>query len=101
MERKEKVEVIYKKRAAFEIACIAIYIAGKGYPDTAQKYRKKLYEFGNSLGSFANKYSICRHAVYARRGYYCAVFDKSWVFIYRIEGKQVIIYNIIHAALLS
>lgn len=101
MEQKEKVAVLYKKRAAFEIACIAFYVAGKGYPETAHKYNKKMYEFGNSLGTFALKYALCRHPVYAKRNYHCAVFDKNWVFIYRIENKKVVIYNVIHTALLA
>lgn len=80
----EKVGVFYTKRAAFTIAQVAWYLAGKGYPETAQKYRRKLYDFGNSLANFPDKYALCRFKIYSARDYHCAVFDKSWVFVYKV-----------------
>jgi plasmid stabilization system protein ParE len=97
----EKIEVVYTERAAISIAEVAWYITGKGYPETAQKYRRKLYEFGNSLVNFTNKYPLCRHTVYKSRNYRCAVFDKSWVFVYKLVKKRLIIYYVIHSSLLT
>ena len=96
MGQREKVTIIFKKRAADNIAKAAFYIAEKGYPETAQKYRKRLYQFGRSLSDFPEKHPICRHQFYAKRKYRCAAFEKTYVFVHKLVKNQLIIYNVIH-----
>lgn len=97
----EKVEVVYTKRAAYTIAQAAWYIAGKGYPETAQKYRRKLYEFGNSLANFIDKYQVCRHKVYNIRNYRCAVFNSTWIFVYKVIKNKLVVVYVIHSSLIT
>ena len=97
MEQREKITVIFKKIAANNIAKAAFYIAEKGYPETAQKYRKRLYSFGRSLSDFPEKYPICRHQSYAKRKYRCATFDKTYIFVHKLVKNKLIIYNVIHS----
>ncbi len=96
MEQKEIVTVIFKKRAANSIAKLAFYITEKGYPETSQKYRKRLYQFGHSLALFPDKYPVCKHKVYAKRKYRCVAFEKTYVFVYKLVKNKLIIYNVIH-----
>lgn len=56
---KGNISIIYKKRAAASIYKIGLYIEDKGYPITAYRFIVKLYEFGNSLADFPNKFPIC------------------------------------------
>lgn len=92
---KEKIEVIYLKRAKINIAKIGIWIEQKGYPETADKFIKKLYEFGDSIGLMPEKYALCRNPKLAKDGMHCIEF-KGWVFIYKLINDVVLVYNIVH-----
>ena len=92
----EKIKIIYKTIAAESISHIALYIEEKGYPETAEKFQTRLYQFGNSLGIFPDKYPICRHSYFSHRQYRCAVFEGTFIFIYKVSGDNLIIYNVIH-----
>ena len=83
-----KYEVIFKQTV--------LYISGKGYQSTAKKFADRLFDFGDSLAAFPKKYPLCRHRQYFKRMYRCAVFEKSYIFIYKIEKNRIVIYNITH-----
>ena len=93
--------VIYSKRAAYTIAQVAWYVAGKGYPETAEKYQQELYEFGNSLVSYPDKYSICRYKRYNIRKYRCAVFDRTWIFVYKVIKDRIFVIHVVHTSILD
>ena len=92
----KEIKIIYKKRAAFAISKIALYIEGKGYPITANSFTSKLYQFGNSLADFPDKYPVCRKEVWAKRNLRCAVFKKNYVFIYKLVNDELVIFNVVH-----
>ena len=92
---KKKPKVIFSDKAKNDIFKTALYIELKGFPDTAEKFADKLYEFGNSLSIFPNKYPICKRKAWAKRKYHCAVF-KDYIIAYKVVGSQLIIYSIVH-----
>ena len=93
MEQKKKVR--FRKKASESIARIADYITGQGYPETAKKFADKLYTFGESLAIFPGKYPVCKQKALARYQMHCAVFRKTYIFVYHVENKTVVIYNVI------
>ena len=56
-----------------------------------------LYDLANSLNKFPDKYPICRHAIYKKYRLHCATFENIYVFVYKVIGKELVIYNVIHA----
>ena len=68
---KRKFKVIFKKKAINSINNISAYISGKGYPETADRFADKLYDFGYSLNFFPEKYPICRQKQLAKRKMRC------------------------------
>lgn len=94
MEQTSKIE--YKKKAAESIANIAYYITKKGYPDNAKRFAEKLYEFGNSLLNLNSKYPICKQTQFAKHKLHCAVFQKDYIFVYKVVNNTLIIYTVVH-----
>ena len=94
---KSKRKVVFRKRAIKRIRNVAIYIESKGFPDTAIKFALQLFDFGESLADFPDKYSICRKKAWAMRYLRCAIFKKDYIFIYKLINDELIIYNVVHA----
>src|ERR1700679_1926663 len=97
MDEKEKVQIVLKPKAEQSIVDISIFIAGKGKPERALSFMDSLYEFAYSLSKFPNKYPICKKLTLAKRNLHCAVFDKNYIFIYKMVNKRLVIYNVINA----
>ncbi len=95
MEKREY-KIIYKKSAAISISKIAHYIERKGYPITANRFTSKLYQFGNSLADFPKKYPICRKEVWAKHNLRCAVYNKNYIFLYKLINYELVIFNVVH-----
>jgi len=72
------------------------YIRDKGYPDTADRFVKRMRIFSKSLGEFSDKYPLCRFQRFSLSGFRCAVFEHIFIFIYRVENEELIVYNIVH-----
>lgn len=72
------------------------YIRDKGYPDTAERFVRRMRVFAKSLGEFPDKYPLCRFKRFSINGFRCAVFEHIFIFVYRVEGEELIIYNVIH-----
>ncbi len=89
--------VIYTPKAKKSIRNIAFYISEKGYPETAEKFADKLYDFGYSLATMPFGHPICRHKQLAKRKMRCAVFKKNYIFVYKVVKNTLYIYNVIHA----
>jgi plasmid stabilization system protein ParE len=94
---KGKIKIIFKRKAADSISIIGVYISDKGYPATASEFIDKLFQFGNSLADFPEKYPVCRKKDWAKRNLRCAIFKKDYIFIYSIHKDELIIYNVVHA----
>lgn len=94
----KKLEIIFKEQASDSITGIMIYISEQGYPETAQKFKKELYNFGNSLINFPQRYPICRKPSFTKKKYRCAVYKKKYIFIYKPLKNKLVIYNVIHSS---
>ena len=89
-------KTILKPKAQNSINEIISYIALQGYPDNALRFTERIDEFIDTLGVFSEKYPVCRKLSYAKRKYRCATFEKTYIFIYKVVKKQLVIYNVIH-----
>ena len=94
--QEEAYQIKWTKSVEKSIIQITTYIAEQGNPERAETFYLELEEFGNKLAVFPEKYAICRHATYARRKCRCAVFEGTYIFIYKVVKKRVVIYNVIH-----
>ena len=59
------------------------------------KMPEKLISFGQTLIDFPLKYPICKNEKLSKRNLRCAVFDKKWIFAYKVTENYVIIKDII------
>ena len=100
-DKSKKVKVIFRPKAEKSLFLIAYYIGIKGYPDNAVNFYQRLVEFGDSLGNMPEKHNVCRHKIFAKYKYRCAVYKSTYVFIYKITDKGVIIMNVIHSSFLK
>jgi len=95
---KKKFKVKYEPKAEQSIFRISVYIAEKGYKETALKFNDILYNFGDSLALLPEKYPVCKKPILAKRKLRCAVFKKNYIFIYKIIKNELIIFNVIHSS---
>ena len=93
----EKVRVTFKEVARISIRETAFSIEKNGYPETALKFAERLYQFGNTLANFPNKYRLCRFPKLSKRSLHCAVFDRTYIFTYKVVKNKLIIYNVIYS----
>jgi plasmid stabilization system protein ParE len=100
MEEKVR-QVVFLPDADSAIENIGTYIAEKGYPDTAEKYVEQMIDFANSLSILSQRYPVCRHEYLALHNFRCAVFDKKYIFIYKVSYTRLIIHTIIHGSRLQ
>lgn len=96
MER-EKITVIYAPKAVKSIKKIADYISEQGYPQRAEIFSERLYDFGETLSLFPDKYKLCIHPKLVKHNMRCAVFLSNYIFIYKLIKNELIIFNVIHA----
>ena len=90
-----------KRRANTNIKNLLGYILDKGYPDTAEKYAARLFEFLYSLADHPNAFVLCRYKKWAVKNYHCAVFEGTYVVAYKVKSNTVYIMNVIHGAKLK
>lgn len=101
MEKEKRKEVVYLPEAEKNIAAIAQFISGEGYPETAIRFADSLYDFGDALGFLPEKFPACRHKEFRRRGYRCAVYSGNYIFIYKIVLTKIYIVSVVHSASLK
>jgi plasmid stabilization system protein ParE len=94
---KEGLKVVYSDIAHQQIFAVMIYIARQGYPETALKFTDDLYDFGQSLGLFPEKYSICKRKPLVTKKLRCAPFG-PYIFVYCVETLRIVIYAVIHSS---
>ncbi len=95
---KRKLKVVYEPKAEQSIFKITVYIAEKGYKETALKFGDILYDFGDSLALFPEKYPIYKKPFLAKLKLRCTIFKKDYFFIYKIVKNELIVFNIIHSS---
>ena len=94
-------KVILRKNAQNSLSAIIEYIENQGSPETAYKFALKMEKFSKTLAFFPDKYVVCRFPQFAKRNFRCAIFDNTYVFIYKAVKNQLHVYNIIHSKRLS
>lgn len=97
----KQIAVYLKPSAERQITAIAIYIGEKGSPQTAERFANRLYAFAESLATLPLKYPVCRHQILAKHNFRCALFNKSYVFVYKLLKDKLVVYHIIHASRLK
>jgi plasmid stabilization system protein ParE len=88
--------VIVRPRAEKSMLAAGEYIRRKGYPDTADRFIRRMEGFTESLVAFPDKYPVCRFPHLAKRGFYCAVFERNRIFVYRLENDALVIHNVVN-----
>ncbi len=88
--------IIVSKKAQNDLNNILEYIAEAGYPETAHRYLERLMHFINSLAIYNKKYQLCRNRIFRLAGFRCAVFENTYVLIYKIEQNSLKIIRVIH-----
>ncbi|MEN9459349.1 MAG: hypothetical protein RL135_1968 [Bacteroidota bacterium] len=72
------------------------YIAKQGFPYTASKFILRMEAFVNSLVTNPEKYKKCQNIKFNNAGFRCAVFENTYVFVYKIEENVVKVIRVIH-----
>lgn len=89
-----KIEI--SRKAEKDLIDILNYISEKGYPETALNYVSRMEEFTLSLAEYYNKYPLCRYSDFLKANFRCAVFENTYVFIYKVENNKLKVIRIIH-----
>jgi plasmid stabilization system protein ParE len=90
------VKIEISRKAEKDLIDILNYISEKGYPETALNYVSRMEEFTLSLAELYNKYPLCRYSSFLKANFRCAVFENTYVFIYKVENNKLKVIRIIH-----
>lgn len=94
-------KVVVKPAAILAIDKIVSYISTEiEMPETGLKYGERLIAFAFSLGEYWKAYKTCNYKPWSIRNLQCAVFDKQFVFAFKVIDKHVVIYDIKHGKFL-
>jgi len=93
----ERHKVVYTNIAHQQIFAAMLYIARQGFPETALRFADSLYDFGQSLSIFPEKYSICKRKPLSSKELRCASFE-HYLFVYKVEQHEIIIHAVIHSS---
>ena len=94
--------MFFTKSARDTIVSLANYLADEmQMPATAERYANRMFEFGNHLSKVATAYTLCKEKSWAKRKLRCATFDKKWVFAFRKNKTNLVIYHIKHGKQIS
>ena len=80
---------------SIDLACD--YISEHGYPETAKKYFRRMMDFASKLGDYPSKFPICKRKPFKKLGLHCAIFENTYVFVYKIDLDSIIILDVIHS----
>jgi hypothetical protein len=64
-------------------------------PETALRYADRLIKFGSDLGKYPYAHALCRDLKLAENKFRCAVFDKKWIFVYKVFSTHVVIHRLV------
>ena len=93
--------VFQSKYAEKSIRKIAEYISEEGYPETAISYILRLKKFISFLKVFPEKFALCKQPQFVNRNFQCAIFENTYIIVYKIKTEGLFIYNVIHGARLK
>ena len=91
--------MIYQSKFAEKsIRKIATYITNQGNPNNAINYILRLQEFINSISIYPEKIGLCNQKSFSSRNFHCAIFDKTYIVVFKIKLNDIYIYNVIHGS---
>lgn len=94
--------MIYQSKFAEKsIKKIALYISSQGNPENAIRYILKLKDFINSIDLYPEKVGLCKQLSFSKRDFHCAIFDKTYIVVFKIKSNVLYIYNVIHGSRLK
>ena len=91
----------YNLQALHDLDKIERYIAGEGYPDTAISYTNRIMEHIKSLNQMPERNTLCKYPAFAKRGFHCAVFENTYIIVYKATSHTIDIKRIIHGKRLN
>ena len=94
------IQVVWSIRARKFLMNLHKYIA-ENNPENATRFIDRMVDFGEDLIHLPEKYPQSRFKIYVKRGYHTAVFEKDYVFFYRVKGKKLTVCNIISTSRLK
>jgi hypothetical protein len=91
--------MIYQSKFAEKsIRKIANYITKQGNPNNAINYILRLQKFINSIAIYPEKNGLCSQKSFSSRNFHCAIFEKTYIIVFKIKLNDIYIYNIIHGS---
>jgi len=93
----KEIRLIWKKRANNSVKSIFEYIAQEN-PQNAETFVLRMIAFGEKLSILPPKYAPCRYRRFENRGYFCVVFEKNYVLVFRFKQDTIFICNVIHTS---
>ena len=92
----QRLPIRYTRKALHDIDLMEQYIAAQGYPETAISYSSRVLTFVENIAFLPHKNTLCKYPPFARRGFYCAAFEKTFIIAYRVRSDVVEIIRIVH-----
>jgi plasmid stabilization system protein ParE len=93
-------KIHYSQQARKELFHAQHYIEQAGYPETAAKYGYRLKAFIESLTIQPKRYAPCRHAQFKKHHFHCAVFEETYIIVYKIFKSSIHIQRVLHGKLI-
>ena len=86
---KRKVTIL--DTAVESVAKVALFIEGKGMPETAKRFVDNAFAFFDELSNERLVHRPCRHLQWKKLTYRCATFRKKYTVAYLEHSKEIII----------
>ena len=86
----------YTSKALQDIDLIEQFITSKGHPETAVSYSACLLTFVKTITFLPFKNIPCKYPPFAKRRFYFAVFERTFVIAYRAKPDAVEIMRVVH-----
>ena len=77
--------------ATEEVARIALFIEGKGLPETAKKFVDEVFDFFQTLADDRKVFHPCKNESWNLLNYRCTNFRKKYVVAYLNNSDEIII----------
>ncbi len=91
----------YNRQALHDIDKIEQYIASEGYPAKAISYTNRIIDRIKTLEQMPERNTRCKFPAFAIRGFHCAVFENTYIIVYRITDQTIDIKRVIHGKRLN
>lgn len=91
----EERRIIWSPSAIQMLWSIHEYIAETNLSN-ADKFVDDILSFVQPLALFPQMFALCQNKILAQKSYHCAVFQKSYTIIYKIQDSEVYILAVVH-----